>query len=199
MASSNSLCIGQQCHSSPGGAGEQATDGIGQRRPAPKAEETTPLKRGVLVLPLQAGPGVPEDQATLGLAVLNVIENMLTLHSDLSVAALKDYHFGGVELLALSACETGMGGKASKDNQLGQGSEVESFAMLVQYRGAQAVLASLWAVADASTKELTQRFYQVRQAQQLSKSAQRLLLWLKEADALVLVLVEAIIIAGNSA
>jgi len=47
------------------------------------AEEAPPLKKGVLVLPFQAGEGLAEDQASIGIAVQNVIENMLTLHSDL--------------------------------------------------------------------------------------------------------------------
>ena len=47
------------------------------------AEETPPLKKGVLVLPFQASEGLAEDEASLGVAVQNVIENMLTLHSDL--------------------------------------------------------------------------------------------------------------------
>jgi tetratricopeptide (TPR) repeat protein len=47
------------------------------------AEETPALKKGVLVLPLQAGEGLTGEEVWLGVAVLNVIENMLTLHSDL--------------------------------------------------------------------------------------------------------------------
>jgi CHAT domain-containing protein len=67
--------------------------------------------------------------------------------------------FGGVELLTLSACDTATGGMGA------DGKEVESFAVLAQRQGAKAVLASLWPVADASTKQLMQSFYRIRNAQ----------------------------------
>ena len=67
--------------------------------------------------------------------------------------------FGGVELLALSACDTATGGTGS------DGKEVESFAVLAQRQGAKAVMASLWPVADESTKQLMQNFYRLRDAQ----------------------------------
>jgi CHAT domain-containing protein len=66
--------------------------------------------------------------------------------------------FGGVELLTLSACDTATGGTGA------DGKEVESFAVLAQRQGAKAVLASLWPVADASTKQLMQSFYRIRNA-----------------------------------
>jgi CHAT domain-containing protein len=67
--------------------------------------------------------------------------------------------FGGVELLTLSACDTATGGTAA------DGKEVESFAVLAQRQGAKAVMASLWPVADASTKQLMQSFYRIRNSQ----------------------------------
>jgi CHAT domain-containing protein len=67
--------------------------------------------------------------------------------------------FGGVELLTLSACDTATGGTGA------DGKEVESFAVLAQRQGAKAVMASLWPVADASTKQLMQSFYRIRNAQ----------------------------------
>jgi CHAT domain-containing protein len=67
--------------------------------------------------------------------------------------------FGGVELLTLSACDTATGGTGT------DGKEVESFAVLAQRQGAKAVLASLWPVADASTKQLMQSFYRIRNSQ----------------------------------
>jgi CHAT domain-containing protein/tetratricopeptide (TPR) repeat protein len=59
--------------------------------------------------------------------------------------------FHGVELLTLSACNTAIG--------TGQGSEVENFAVLAQLKGARAVIATLWPVADESTMRLMQDFY----------------------------------------
>jgi CHAT domain-containing protein len=78
----------------------------------------------------------------------------------LSLAQLKSANnlFGGVELLTLSACDTASGGAGA------DGREVEGFAVLAQRQGAKAVLASLWPVADASTKQLMQQFYQLRNA-----------------------------------
>lgn len=61
--------------------------------------------------------------------------------------------FAGVDLLTLSACNTATGDLA------GDGAEVESFAVLAQRKGARAVFASLWPVADQSTSALMRRFY----------------------------------------
>jgi len=63
--------------------------------------------------------------------------------------------FQGVDLLTLSACNTATGDVA------GDGTEVESFAVLAQRKGARAVFASLWPVADQSTSALMRRFYQL--------------------------------------
>ncbi len=66
--------------------------------------------------------------------------------------------FGGVELLTLSACNTATGGSGAN------GKEVEGFGVLAQRQGAKAVIASLWPVADRSTKSLMQEFYRLREA-----------------------------------
>ena len=47
------------------------------------ADDTKPLDSGVLVLPFQASRSIPPDRPALGLAVQNVLENMLALHSGL--------------------------------------------------------------------------------------------------------------------
>lgn len=67
--------------------------------------------------------------------------------------------FSGVDLLTLSACETAMG------NAAGDGKEVEGFGVLAQRQGAKAVVATLWPVADVSTKVLMQEFYRRRETQ----------------------------------
>ena len=59
-----------------------------QTRLTPKAE---PLKLVVLVLPLQAGQGVPADKVSLGLAVQAVLEHVLGL--SLALAALQKQGF----------------------------------------------------------------------------------------------------------
>ena len=61
--------------------------------------------------------------------------------------------FAGVELLALSACQT------AAQRPDANGREVDGFAELAQRLGAGAVMASLWEVSDSSTAELMTRFY----------------------------------------
>ena len=86
----------------------------------------------------------------------------LTLR-DLRVAG---FNFQGVELLTLSACETAVGGGSDAN-----GREVEGLGALAQQRGARAVLATLWPVADESTAVLMQNFYRLRAAQaQMTKA-----------------------------
>jgi CHAT domain-containing protein len=60
--------------------------------------------------------------------------------------------FTSVDLLALSACNTALGGDTN-------GREVEGFGALAQQHGALSVLATLWAVADESTTRLMSDFY----------------------------------------
>jgi len=76
--------------------------------------------------------------------------------------------FGGVELLTLSACNTATGGSGAN------GKEVEGFGVLAQRQGAKAVVASLWPVADRSTKELMQDFYRLREAKSDTTKAEAL-------------------------
>ena len=66
--------------------------------------------------------------------------------------------FSGVELLTLSACNTATSSSGAN------GKEVEGFGALAQRQGAKAVIASLWPVADRSTKHLMQEFYRLREA-----------------------------------
>ena len=72
--------------------------------------------------------------------------------------------FSGVELLALSACDTATGDVGAN------GTEVEGFGMIAQRQGAKAVVASLWPVADASTKLLMQEFYRLRSGGRVTKA-----------------------------
>ncbi|QIG51737.1 CHAT domain-containing protein [Nordella sp. HKS 07] len=57
-----------------------------------------------------------------------------------------------LDLLTLSACETAGGVDQT-------GAEIESFASVVQKRGASSVLATLWPIADSSTSLLMADFY----------------------------------------
>ncbi len=87
----------------------------------------------------------------------NDLNSFLLLGDDtrLSLAELKQQAswFGGVQLLTLSACNTGVG----------DGTEAEGFGALAQKQGAKAVVASLWPVADESTALLMREFYRIRE------------------------------------
>jgi CHAT domain-containing protein len=76
----------------------------------------------------------------------------------------QNYRFDNVDLLTLSACDTGLGGGRDA-----KGKEIEGFGVIAQQQGAKAVLATLWPVADQSTASLMADMYRRRQAQGLSK------------------------------
>lgn len=76
-----------------------------------------------------------------------------------------DELFKGVELLTLSACETGVQKERESD-----GREIDGFAELAQRKGAKAVMASLWKVDDESTSQLMTQFYQTRETEKLTKA-----------------------------
>ena len=65
------------------------------------------------------------------------------------------FEMPNVDLLTLSACNTAVGNRSN-------GSEIESFAVLAQRRGAKSVLATLWLVDDNGTGEFMQRYYRLR-------------------------------------
>ena len=71
--------------------------------------------------------------------------------------------FNRVELIVLSACETGVG------DDLGNGAEILGFGYLMQEAGASAAIASLWAVSDGGTQTLMDAFY-ANLNQQMSKA-----------------------------
>lgn len=88
-------------------------------------------------------PGPPEDS--------------FILFGDGSKATLTDiksWNFPNVELVVLSACETAVG-----DMPLGNGEEILGFGYLMQLAGADAAIASLWAVSDGGTQVLMNAFY----------------------------------------
>lgn len=58
----------------------------------------------------------------------------------------------GVDLIVLSASQTGMGGRRNGEEILGLGYTFQS-------RGARAVIASLWSIDDRATRELMSEFY----------------------------------------
>jgi CHAT domain-containing protein len=76
----------------------------------------------------------------------------------------QNYRFDNVDLLTLSACETGLGGGRDA-----RGQEIEGFGVIAQQQGAKAVLATLWNVADQSTATLMGDMYRRRAQSGLSK------------------------------
>ncbi|NJN20998.1 MAG: CHAT domain-containing protein [Leptolyngbya sp. RL_3_1] len=91
-------------------------------------------------------PGVPEESFILfgdGRADLTEIKNT--------------WSFPNVDLVVLSACETGVG------DELGDGTEILGFGYLMQLAGADAAIASLWKVSDPGTQVFMTRFYQALQ------------------------------------
>lgn len=71
----------------------------------------------------------------------------------LMVSEINQSLFSGVEILTLSACNTAVGTERSN------GQEVEGFGALAQKEGAKAVIATLWEVADRSTRDFMVKFY----------------------------------------
>ena len=71
-----------------------------------------------------------------------------------SLDDLRKTRLDSVQLLTLSACNTAMTSGANSS-----GVEVEGFGALAQKQGAKTVLATLWSVADDSTRDLMTAFY----------------------------------------
>jgi CHAT domain-containing protein/tetratricopeptide (TPR) repeat protein len=86
-------------------------------------------------------PGVPEDSF-----ILFGNGDTPTLRD------IEDWTLNGVDLVVLSACETGVGG-------LGNGEEILGLGYQFQVSGAKAVMASLWTVSDRGTQALMAEFY----------------------------------------
>jgi CHAT domain-containing protein/Tfp pilus assembly protein PilF len=80
-------------------------------------------------------------------------------HLTLTQLSLIPNLFANVDLLTLSACNTAVGtSKAS-------GGEWESLGMIAQRKGAKAIIATLWPVADESTRLLMQQFYRLHETE----------------------------------
>jgi CHAT domain-containing protein len=76
----------------------------------------------------------------------------------------KNYRFDNVDMLTLSACDTGLGGGRNE-----KGQEIEGFGVVAQGQGAKSVLATLWTVEDKSTSLLMSDMYKRRQRNGLTK------------------------------
>ena len=72
----------------------------------------------------------------------------------MSLEAIRQLSFAGLDLVTLSACQTGLGGAVRDD-----GREIEGFSSIVQQGGARQVVSSLWEVDDRSTATLMRGLY----------------------------------------
>ena len=96
--------------------------------------------------------------ATHGKFVVGRAENSFILFGNnqadvVTLDEVKDLTMTNVDLVVLSACETGLGGK------LGNGEEILGLGYQFQRAGARATIASLWQVDDGGTQVLMDGFY----------------------------------------
>jgi CHAT domain-containing protein len=113
------------------------------------------------------------------------IDASMLLLGDGNTLTLKEIQIGldfkNVELLTLSACQTAVG-----DDRLdADGSEVEGLGSIAQEKGAMAVIATLWPVADESTALFMNTLYKAHQVghQDKAESLRQAQLSLLHADA----------------
>jgi CHAT domain-containing protein len=71
----------------------------------------------------------------------------------ITMRELQDWRLKNVDLVVLSACQTGLGKK------LGTGVEILGLGYQMQAAGARVVIASLWKVDDTGTQALMEAFY----------------------------------------
>ena len=100
--------------------------------------------------------------ATHAAFVPGAASNSFILFGDGNIATLEDvksWTLNNLDLVVLSACETGLGGKLGEN-----GEEVLGLGYQFQSRGARATIASLWQVDDGGTQVLMDNFYANLQA-----------------------------------
>jgi CHAT domain-containing protein/tetratricopeptide (TPR) repeat protein len=106
--------------------------------------------------------------ATHAAFVVGTPEQSFVLFGDGTVVTLqtmKNWRFKNIDLIVLSACETGLGGN------YGTGIEILGLGYRLQTAGARAVIASLWSVDDGGTQALMNAFYAALRTGKLSKAA----------------------------
>ncbi|PMB22721.1 hypothetical protein CEN45_11960 [Fischerella thermalis CCMEE 5198] len=105
--------------------------------------------------------------ATHAAFVVGKPEDSFILFGNGELVNLKDiatWSLPRVDLVVLSACETGLGGK------LGNGEEILGFGYQMQKTGARSAIASLWAVDDGGTQALMSVFYALLPSGKLTKA-----------------------------
>ncbi len=81
-----------------------------------------------------------------------------------TLEAMKKWQFKNLDLIVLSACETGL------DGNFGTGVEILGLGYRLQTAGARAVIASLWAVNDGGTQALMNAFYLALKKDKITKT-----------------------------
>jgi CHAT domain-containing protein len=111
-------------------------------------------------------PGTPEESFILfgngDRALLKCVDP--AIQSEDGLSCINNWSLSNVDLVVLSACETGLTG------QLTDGKEVLGLGYQFQAQGARAVIASLWKVSDGGTQALMDAFYRALQQPGISKS-----------------------------
>ena len=79
---------------------------------------------------------------------------------------IQKWSLKNVDLVVLSACETGLGGK------LGNGEEILGLGYQMQRAGARAAIASLWTVDDGGTQALMDSFYAALESKNVGQDSQ---------------------------
>ena len=79
---------------------------------------------------------------------------------------IQKWSLKNVDLVVLSACETGLGGK------LGNGEEILGLGYQMQRAGARAAIASLWTVDDGGTQALMDAFYAALESKEVGQDSQ---------------------------
>ncbi|MDY7016407.1 MAG: CHAT domain-containing protein, partial [Cyanobacteriota bacterium] len=77
---------------------------------------------------------------------------------------IKNWSLKNVDLVVLSACETGVG------NTFDNGEEILGLGYQFQRAGARATMASLWSVDDGGTQTLMNAFYEALQQDGMTKA-----------------------------
>ncbi|NEQ68611.1 MAG: tetratricopeptide repeat protein [Symploca sp. SIO2D2] len=98
-------------------------------------------------------PGQPEDSF-----ILFGDGSFVTLRE------VRNWSLNNVDLVVLSGCETGLGGK------LGNGEEILGLGYQIQRAGAKGAIASLWSVNDHGTQILMNTFYNLLQQGNITKA-----------------------------
>jgi CHAT domain-containing protein/Tfp pilus assembly protein PilF len=105
--------------------------------------------------------------ATHGAIVVGTPEESFILFGDgtpVTIADVRNWNLNNVDLVVLSACETGL------DGNLGTGAEILGLGYQMQRAGAKASLASLWTVDDGGTQALMNAFYAAWQGEAITKA-----------------------------